>query len=396
MSNSSSKFTPPTLADVERIAAQTDSVVRNLQITQCYHELSVALFARTGLHANWCTFATWASRQAGQSIRKEDLRRFLQSMLESSSATYLAVDNTAGLAQRLGAKSSRMEIRQEVWKQLDLSRVVDHTSQAVARGNLKVFEEIGYEFARFCAACLADSAPDADNIARFCSTLRSGDPPDGQDSLRRAFTHLYAAFFEPDLSQRAQLMFLSNLLIGYHEQTRLQPEILAALDAPFLDGSTFVQRLLEALFPLTSRLILQARALAYRLLKRPLLLEMAVRVLLQRAQMRLHQAITDMMMTISFPNGLRLRLGRDLAGTYPECLQQITYLDLCTLLEKIDPTPDSLRDSGALDWSNLPDRLHFILELFRLYHQDRDLFEPPFSAQQVAALKAGRLPDGDL
>jgi hypothetical protein len=68
----------PTVADVERIAALTDPVGRNLQITQCYCELSRAFAARTGAGpANWCTFATWASKQAGQTIREEDLARRL-------------------------------------------------------------------------------------------------------------------------------------------------------------------------------------------------------------------------------------------------------------------------------------------------------------------------------
>jgi hypothetical protein len=48
----------PVTADVERIAALTDRVLRNLQITQCYHELALVLMERTGWSANWCTFAT--------------------------------------------------------------------------------------------------------------------------------------------------------------------------------------------------------------------------------------------------------------------------------------------------------------------------------------------------
>ena len=68
--------TAPTVAAVERIAALDDPVVRNLQITQCYSELSRAFAARIdGGPANWCTFATWASKQAGQTIRGEDLAR---------------------------------------------------------------------------------------------------------------------------------------------------------------------------------------------------------------------------------------------------------------------------------------------------------------------------------
>jgi hypothetical protein len=55
----------PTINDVNRITTAADAVVRNLQITQCYHELSLGLAERTGEIANWCTFATWASKQAG-------------------------------------------------------------------------------------------------------------------------------------------------------------------------------------------------------------------------------------------------------------------------------------------------------------------------------------------
>ena len=49
-----------------------EPVVRNLRITQCYHALSAAVAERISPGANWCTFATWASRQAGQTIRGED------------------------------------------------------------------------------------------------------------------------------------------------------------------------------------------------------------------------------------------------------------------------------------------------------------------------------------
>jgi hypothetical protein len=99
------------------------------------------------------------------------------------------------------------------------------------------------------------------------------------------------------------------------------------------------------------------------------------------------------MMTISLPSGILLRLGKDLTIGFPETLKQITNQELGFLLEKHDLTPDSLIDSGALDWADLPDRLHFIIDLFRCYQEEHNLFEPPFTPEQVAALKDGRLPD---
>ena len=61
-----------------------DPVIRNLRITQAYHELSAATAARVGPVATWCTYATWASKQAGRTIRKEDLRSGLEAALRSS------------------------------------------------------------------------------------------------------------------------------------------------------------------------------------------------------------------------------------------------------------------------------------------------------------------------
>jgi hypothetical protein len=48
------------------------------------------------------------------------------------------------------------------------------------------------------------------------------------------------------------------------------------------------------------------------------------------------------------------------------------------------------------DWSNLEQRMHFILHLFRSYHYELSPLTPPFSAEQVQAIAAGRVPAGDL
>jgi hypothetical protein len=102
------------------------------------------------------------------------------------------------------------------------------------------------------------------------------------------------------------------------------------------------------------------------------------------------------MMELGLPHGVRLRLGDDLRAEFPEALKQITDPELRSLLEQIDPTPDSLRETGAVDWANLPDRLHFIADLFRCYEATPDLSEPPFRPDQVTQVKAGRRPSGPL
>jgi len=272
---------------------------------------------------------------------------------------------------------------------------VDRASDAVGRGNKKVYEEIGRVFADFYAICLNDLTFDSEKIARFCAELRPGEPPEGQRYLQQAFMHYYLAFFESDAKTRAELMLLANIEIGFHEQTRLQPEIAEAMNAAFIDPRQFRLRLIKALFPYRGWLV-RVRLFLLRLFDRPSPLDPALDALLAEARRQAHIVITEYLLTISLSRRVRLRLGDDVPSGFPSSLRQIALPDLRTLLEKIDPTPDSTRDSGAADWSHLSDRLHFIADLFRCYHESSDLFEPPFTAEQTMALKAGRVPEGRL
>ena len=384
-----------TIAEVERIAALDDPALRNLQITQCYHELSQALSARTGPGANWCTFATWASKQAGQSIRKEDLRRTLERVLDELTSPGRSGDDLARELRAAGAAGEPDEIRAAARQALDLRPAVERASDAVGRGNKKVFEEIGREFARFNAEFLPDPQPDEAKLERFCQALRPGEPPDGQRYLRQAFRRYYQAFFVTDDKARAELLLCANLEIGLHEQTRLQPEIAEALDAAFVSGTQFTLHLLRASFPFYG-LFAAAGWLARRLLGRPAALDRAIQALLAAIQREMRQVFTQTMMTIRFPPDWVVKLGDDLRAGFPASLRQIADPELRAMLAQLDPTPDSTGGSGAVDWADLPDRLHFIADLFRCFQETGELFEPPFTPEQTAALKAGRMPQGRL
>ena len=384
----------PTAEEVQRIINIEDPIIRNLQITQCYHELSAVLAWRTGLAANWCTFATWASKQAGQTIRKEDLARLLESRLRSSPTTVQAAESVAAAAIFNGV--IQFESPQDLaLRARNFRTAIDRASDAVSRGNKKVFEEIGGEFARFYDTCFLDQALDNEKITRFCEELRPGEPPEGQSYLRQAFAHYYQALFENNVKTRAEIILLANIEIGFHEQTRLQPEIAESLDAGLINFQKFTRPLFASIFPMSGWFNL-AHLYVRRLLGRPTTLDLAIQALLAAARSHLRQAITEIMMTISLPSGGRLSLSKDLAAGFPDSLQQITNLELSLLLEKHDPTPHSPVDSGVLDWADLSDRLHFIIDLFRCYQENQNLFEPPFSPEQAEALKGGRLPTGSL
>src|SRR6185436_2566678 len=98
----------------------------------------------------------------------------------------------------------------------------ESASDAVARGNLKVFEEIGLEFARYLHERPPDTPAESPQVERFLDRLRPGDPPEGQRYLRQAFARYERGRLERDPKERAQLAVLANLEIGFHEQTRLQ------------------------------------------------------------------------------------------------------------------------------------------------------------------------------
>lgn len=371
----------PEVAEIDHIAAIKDPILRNLRITLCYHELSGALGAGLGPGANWCTFATWASKQAGQTIRIEDLLRAFERLLVRSPDARAALDRLVPLLARI-RWGDVARLRAAVVQRLRPLGAFHRASEAVARGNLKVFDEIGRATARFLAGCGRHATPDAAGLGEFCQGLRPGDPPDGQEHLRRAFARYYRARFEPDARARAELVFHANLEIGFHEQTRLQPEIVEAMEAGLDEPARIRRELLEELRDAGGSL----RSL----------LEPAATRLGEHARDLARRVITDFLMTLALPGGKSLRLGRDLSGEFPEVLRTPEAEELRAFLGRIDPTPDSLRASGARDWGNLGERLHFIADLFRAYHARSELFEAPFAPEQAWRLKAGEVPAGRL
>ena len=385
----------PTVADVDRISALDDPVIRNLQITQCYYELSTQMAQRTGSAANWCTFATWASKQAGQTIRQQDLARALERALSNPTALNTVSPAATPLAGQDAAAGETQRMDEALWDVLDPKAPFDRASAAVAQGNKKVFVEIGRIFAAFAAVCLTDASYNSTKIDAFCGDLRAGPPPDGQDYLRRAFASYYAALFATDAKERAERLLFANVAIGLHEQTRLQPEIVAALDAPVVDPHDLMARLLAARYPYPSWLV-RPWLFLRRLVGRPLVAEKVVDLFAGRVRQLAHQIVTEHLMTITLPGGAYLRLGHDLRAGYPASLQTITDADLAALLAAVDPTPDSVAETGAVDWGDLAERLHFIADMFRCYQETPLLLESPFTPDQVATLKAGRLPAGDL
>lgn len=366
----------PSVAEVDAVTAITDPVLRNLRITIAYGRLANAFALRVPGGANWCTFATWASKQAGCTIRREDLARAAERHFRSR----LDKRPLGRQLARLPGLSTDVLVR--LVGQLSVSLPgIDRAAGAVARGNLKVFEEIGRHFAQ----ALDSLEQHPGSFELVAAALRPGPPPDGQDLLRRAFQNYLAATATTDAAVRAQATLLANVQIGLHEQSRLQPEIREAMDATLLDVAEVRREILARL-----------SALAPGSLRGGLVTDTVnalVDDLSQEVRSVLRVVTTELMMTIGLPRGRTLRLGSDVTQRFPLTLKTLTNAELVTLVAAFDPTLNSTQGSGALDWAVLQQRMRFIADFFRSSHDDDSLHEAPFPRAALDAIAAGGIPD---
>lgn len=331
-------------ANYDKRAKEMDSVVgtkndtlRNLKITQDYSKLSKEMREMLGPDsgANWPTFATWASRQAGETIRQEDLgatAKFGKDVVDTVTQLPFVGPIVSPLVAPAKAGSDLYNI----------------SSDQVAKGNRKVYKEIAPQFARFIETFKGDKAPDPEKLKKFQEGFKNGDvSAGGQNGLKEAFNNYYKAMFEKDPDKKKELMFLANGQIGGHEQTRLQPEIQGAL--PY-----------------------GTRGLA-----------------------------TDWMMKLGLPDGRGgvkpVALGDDVPTfnnrRAPKELVKLDNPDAAGMVKRWDRSPDSLKGSGAEDWTNMRDRMNYILDLFRSRQDDPALFQDPFTPKQTKDILANRIPN---
>jgi len=389
-----SVISTPTVHEVDAIAAMDNPVLRNLQITQCYAELSAAMRARTGTAADWCTFATWASRQAGSTIRGEDFLDRLDREFGRRSWILAPLGSISRWLLRKGLFQPDTRLGRAVAEIHTPFDAFERASKEVAIGNLKVFAEIGHQFARFMATVPADATEDSPEFLAFAAGLRPGPPPDGQTYLSEAFAHYQHQRYESDAGTRAAWILLANLKIGLHEQTRLQPQIAAAVDAPIVTAEDLGARVLGVLIPNSTRWPHIAHDPLAKVIG-----WLAGRVRRESVAVT-REIVTQALMVLTVPFGsdgsyTTLALAHNLDAAVPPLLRaEHPFLDI--FVKMYDPCPPGGTNCGATDWCDLRQRMHYIVHLFRAYAETASLFEPPFSPEQTASFRTGIVPEGDL
>ena len=382
------RWTPLTEPEANAIALLPDPVYRNLRITQGYHDLKLGLTRSLGRkNVTWCAYATWASKTAGSFIRGEEVPALIRDYLARADHVMPSLEgaNAALAAVHPEAKVDHSFVTATI------ESVMRDVTKDIADGNLRVFQELAPIYAKWVTTFAGPSTKDPKAIDAFVtSTFKPGSiEQDGQDLLIEAFRTYYDAMFERDEAAKAQQIFHANALVGYHEQLRLQGPIVSSLDAPlvdvFLDNAKALARgKLPHMFHGAAEAII----------------EKVLRPVGERIEIEWHEVSTKWLMTLALPK-IVLSLGKDVpayteAEMFPAELLVAEYEPLVAILTKLDRTPNTVVGSAAKDWGQLEDRMNYIVDFFRSRQQDPQMYEQPFSDEQVAAIRAGKVPGGRL
>lgn len=193
-----------------------------------------------------------------------------------------------------------------------------------------MLEDIGKQTARFVELFHNRAEEDPQALNAFLSELRPGDTASGgQDLLRQAFTQYYTARYAKDLKRKHEANYFANCLAVLHEHIRLEPYIKRSM--PFIVRKCATKRLMQ--FDIG------------------------------RVQLKVSEEIPSL-------NQLE----------FPDSLQSLSSDELTTFLEKNGWMGDRA-NARAQDWTNIRERMRYIVRLFRAMHLDQSVFSQPYPSE---------------
>jgi hypothetical protein len=343
---------------IEDAVREPNVILSNLKVTHAHYMLSTALGDLLGPDsgANFHTWAVWGSRKAGVTIREEGLDRSLREVTIIAFCVGLLTGFLLGVVlQRwlpwwivpvlcaAGALCGTWTGRR--WLISARRRAAD----LMLAGNRIVLEDIGGQTARFVAWFRDRDPHDSSSFPRFLEGFRPGEAETGgQDLLCRAFQQYYRASQTSDPDAKQQAAYGANCLAILQEHLRLQPYICGALP---------------------------------RIVRR---------------------CVTQKLMRYDV-GPLRLAVGDDVPSLggldFPEALRTIADPELDEFLfgrKGLNIDCDTLAGTRATDWTQLPQRMKYILTLFRALHLHPDVSTAPYSAKQFQQIRGGQIPPGPL
>jgi hypothetical protein len=377
--------TPVDAAAVARISAIRDPVRRNLWITQAYADFAGRLHDLVDRRDHtWCSFAVWASATAGQSIRRQELPGIALQVLNDS-ARHRAKLNETNHRMRWWRMlfAAPLLLSEDVLAALD--DAIGEVSKRIGHGNKLVFDELAPLFVAFLDAAEAGRISSDDDVDEVLAATGL----EVSDDVQLAFRWYGRAVRPGDPVARARRVLAGNVLAVAHEQQRLQSDITASMDA----GPASIGRLL---YNTRTR----KHHKGHRWLRFGPLRRAAAHV----ANDAWDELITELMMTLRVP-GATLRLDHDVppgqdGTTFPADLHDLAApadpSEPAVVYGRWDRTHGTGKHDASGDWEQLASRMNFIVNLFRSRQQDVTLAVAPFTAEQLAAMEAGKIPDPPL
>ncbi len=323
----------------------SDVALSNRKITMVHYRLSQVLQAVTGTDAG-ANFHTWAvrgSRKAGVTIRQEDLGEAMRDATVVSGIVgfvvglsiswisiflwlnglhWLVVPLSALFGMCCGALTGR---RIAIYSRREAARLI-------LAGNRTVLQDIGTQTARFVHLFHDKNDEDLTFLQNFLAELRPGETASGgQDLLRRAFTNYHAARYAKCLKQKQEATYFANCLAVYHEHIRLEPYIKKSM--PFIIRRCATKRLMQ------------------------------------------------------FDVGtVTLKVGEKVPALdkfpFPDSLRELSNRELSDFLDGENGWSRESAGKPARDWTNIGERMRYIVQLFRVMHLEQSVFAEPYNQRQ--------------
>jgi hypothetical protein len=307
------------------------------------------------------TWAVWASKKAGVTIRQEDITTALRDatwvaggsgallgfLVALATSSWLSLAPVAsvpgiglgGIGAAIGAFTGAL-----------LGRAVARysrrrASQLIIAGNRFVLEDIGRQTVLFYER-FVDGSISSMELAAFLAAMRPGAAEvGGHDVLRETFTHYANAAKSVDAKSKHEYTYLGNCFAFLNEQIKLQPFIQTSL--PFIVSKCVTERIIS--------------------------LDVGER------QLAVSEDVPPL-------NGV----------PFPPSLASPVAEELKTFLGRWNRAKSALVGTRAGNWVKLDDRMGYVINLFRCYHLDDSVSVAPYTPEQSAAIAAGAIPSGKL
>lgn len=312
-------------------------------------------------NASYCHFAQQMTANTKALCERRELRERLLQATTARGRELLGLSGLAALALKALGLYQRV--------QLSGLTAVEKAALLLLNSRRKLHEELTPLMAQFIA--LLEYQATEGELAAFTDQLRPGPADEGgQEVLKEAFL----AYFEGHQAQapatKAQLILLGNCSMSLYEQTRLQRHLYLAADVSI---EQVFQDVLDDVLPSWFPRVLR-RAIRYAARGYVALLGTTWQKIVHRLAMKISVPDPALIAWDDVPS-VRVR-------EFPSDLKEITERRLCSMSQRFDPQFGTSQRDGSNNWSDLRDRMGYLLEILRARQQERAYLDSGGSAEQ--------------